>query len=277
MRKMQNDTKEIIRRYYNRLDVKYAMFQYLNGREFALISPENKGYPVRHIKINNVQGLTFWLENMGVGIRNVYNLYYSSGHYIRIPNRSGNLSKTINKDFWDSHHTFLKSRELFIDVDSKTASFEHTFLSAVLIKRFFDKYKAPYEIVFSGRGFHFKTPQYLTGIKEELNPNKEHNLYKIYFQILTELRNKYSDLIDCNVCDSRRLMKLPYSLAVYPNEIKQTFQFNSNEEFKRLKEEMLFPDYWKDKIYKRGRFIFNETGNFDKVLKVLEIDTPERL
>ena len=84
----------VLKEYYFRLPVQYAMFNYLKNREFAMLVKSGIYKSVRHIRATNVQGLQFWFKNMNAFYKG-YNLYYSMAEFDHVPDRSGNRTARL--------------------------------------------------------------------------------------------------------------------------------------------------------------------------------------
>jgi hypothetical protein len=275
------DKRALFESHYKRLDVQYCMFNYIKGgKEFAMLTA-GYGISCRHIKITNVQGFQFWFRNLSMlyDSKKYYNLYYSMASYSDIPNRNGNLSTSIDKHFWDNHTDYMTGYDFFLDIDcKKKVLFDGALRVLQDIKNLFDKLNVPYEMVFSGKGFHFKVPSEFVDIEKDFRVNNLDSIYRKYYKILKWLHDNVSPLIDHNIADARRLCKIPYSLAVYKNSITMPFQFNSETEyleFLKNPKRMMTPLFWYDKLYKRQRFLFNRDGKFSNLVNY--IDSAERL
>ena len=83
------------------------------------------------------------------------------------------------------------------------------------LKLVFDTQNIPYHLRFSGMGFHFIVPYRYFPSEKSLNPYENKNIYQYMKKISEKLNKKYSEMIDYNIYDSRRIAKLPYSLSIY--------------------------------------------------------------
>ena len=252
-----------IESHYRRLEVIYQMFLYLKGREFAMQNVSS-GIMTRKICISRAQGFQYWFRNMHLG-KKQYNLYYSIAGFDSVPPRSRDLqAPLLDGDFWKKDWMHMRSFDFFVDIDGDDAPFRAVIDSADSIMMLLDRLDVPYELVFSGRGIHIKVPYDDSLRGYSFYPDASNSIYRFYGRLLGRLHREYSELVDSmNIADKSRLCKIPYSLAIYPGCVRQSFQFNSSLEWRKFKSgygAMSAPEYWIGKIYKRGRFTFNETG-----------------
>ena len=94
--------------------------------------------------------------------------------------------------------------------------------SAKHILRFFRETDCPFYCRFSGMGFHFVVPYELIKITlpdHSFYTSREDNIYKIYRSIALFLRDNFSEMVDTVIYDKRRIIKIPYSLALYDHSV----------------------------------------------------------
>lgn len=263
--------------WYRIPKVKFQIRKYTYLRETMFIKPSfsvKQGRTTRMLKIHNVQHLDLWLKKLEVwnGKRD-YNLYYSLAHYKNgIPH--GSL-KLADRDFgnWSQEHwKEIDSYDFLLDIDAgnhKEMDFAHD--SASQVKVLFDKLLVPYHLRFSGMGFHFVIPYNYFHNQLSFNPDDDSNVYKFYMSIAMRLHSVYSEMIDTLIYDSRRVTKIPYSLALFSGKSYVCFPFESDEQFKDFKLEHAKPIFLMNRISNDSEHLFNPNGNVFKLLKELGI------
>jgi hypothetical protein len=130
------------------------------------------------------------------------------------------------------------------------------------ISEFLDEHDFPYQVVFSGKGFHIKTPYKYFGL--ECDSRISDNVYEVYQEIAVYLNENFSDFVDCSIYDPRRLCKIPFTVAFYKNFAVFCAPLNTKQEIENFKIEN----------YKYGNYlpenydiiIFNETGNVKNLI-----------
>lgn len=265
--------------WYNRIDVRYEIIKQLFKREFALLIPswnKEEKYSkssTRNLKCHSVQHFDFILRAMGYKYhQQPYNFYKSMAIYKDgIPNQTMNMEKRDNNQWNKEHYNHIVGYDLLIDIDLDShENIQWAWASANNIKTLFDSCKTPYTLRFSGRGFHFEIPYpYLP--HKSFNPKDDDNIYKFCHKVATRLKQRYSDLIDTGIYDSRRLCKLNYTLAIYEKEIYVCYPFNMSWDFDSFSLEDFRLNGFIKPVVKRGQQVFNEFGSIDKLMRRLKI------
>lgn len=275
-----NYTFEDIKNWYNRADVKFEIINSLNKREFALIVPswntEQQSRSTRTLKCHSVQHLDFNLNVTGFHSKQtLYNFYYSLAKYINgVPNQ--NFFKNTprdNTEWKKKHYEQMTGFDLLIDIDGdshNTQDIHYCIVSAKKITGLFNKLNVPYEIRFSGLGFHIIIPSKYMPKSVSLNPSAEKNIYKLHYFIAEILYNDYSELVDKNIYDSRRVCKIPYSLSLYEDNAYMCTPILSKEELYSFDINSTTIKN-NENIRNRGIRLFNPDGNFNNLLKEMEL------
>lgn len=219
--------------HYKNFNVQYYFLHYLNNREFAFFPSKDSKTPnfmaKRNMRVHNIQGFQFWLDRMRFfqsvnGNYNQVNFYYSLATFINgLPlTDPKNITLTVDKVEWNENaYKEISAYDMVIDIDSGNfKEFYYALSSAKSLKALFDIQNIPYHLRFSGMGFHFVIPsKYFKNCGHwHFNPHKKGNIYSYMNQIAEKLHDDVSELIDMSVYDSRRVLKLPYSLAIYESE-----------------------------------------------------------
>ncbi len=240
------------------------------------------GMTTRMIRIHNVQGLDVWFKSLKIyRLLRGYSIYYSLAKYKQgIPYGTIALDKRDFGDWNTEHWKEMVSYDFLLDIDAGNhTDMKFAHLSAASIKKLFDELEVPYHLRFSGRGFHFVIPyEYFKVPLEDrvsigiFNPDTVGNVYSTYMKIAMKLHSSYSEMIDTSIYDSRRVTKIPYSLALYDGRNYVCATFNSDDEFDyfNLKDYRPYNIYHEVKSVNRWReHLFNPKGNVFKLLNKL--------
>lgn len=272
---------KLIYNWYKNPAVKFELIKFLFNREFALLVPKHiedldiKKRSVRTLKCHSVQHLDFNLNATKMFIKNTpYNFYYSIAKYeFGIPNQNLNFIDRDNSDWIKNHYKFIKSYDYFIDIDSGDFNdLKYAYYSTKNIKKMFDKLNVPYELRFSGMGFHFIIPYQFLPQNLSFNSAEDNNLYKFLFNLSTKISIEKSEMVDVNIYDNRRICKIPYSISLYENDGFVCTPFLNNEQFNKFGDDIykslyeLRADNYLYNINGRGTYLFNPTGNLSKLL-----------
>lgn len=273
--------KEIInvmKNWYTRPDVKFEIIKLTKNKEFSVLVPswldkEERIKNTRMLKVHSVQHLDFMFKALHVFEREkIYNLYYTIATYKNgIPNQTYNFAKRDNRMWNKQHYNEMSSFDFFIDVDcDEFENMDYCHESAKMIKQCLDHFNVPYEIRFSGKGFHFIIPyEYLP--KQSLNPSDEINLFRTLALTTEKLHDTLSEMVDTTVYDSRRLCKIPYTLAIYEDKIMVCTPILSDEEFNNFHLDNYSVEKFDNDISGRGTKIFNKDGHTKSFFNYLRV------
>jgi len=178
------------------------------------------------------------------------------------------LRKQQKNEWFTNHYKEVVSYDWLIDIDSPShLDLDFAYEDAKKIKAFLDENNVTYELRFSGKGFHFIVHyEQFAFLNLSFVPDEVESIYKFYMRLGEKLKDKFSELIDYSITDSRRICKLPYSLAIYPADIYVCWPFLSDEEFNNFKLEDMKPKNISN-IRGRGTYVFN-AGNKDVKLLI---------
>lgn len=264
--------------WYKLNDVKFKLIGYLKNREMALIKPnhiQDKFMTTRMIRAHNVQSLDIWFKSMHIlDSTRQYNLYYSLGRYVNgIPFSTLKLSERDFSDWKENHWKQLEGVDFLLDLDCRNFSeIDFAYFSANEIKEYFDKLEVPYNLRFSGCGFHFIIPyKYFFDLNLSFDYTDDKSIFRFYNDIAKKLNEKFSDWIDTSIYDARRVCKLPYSLSLYRDRVTLCYPIQSEDDWHYFQLKNMNPLFHKDKLRNYRECLFNGFGNIYKLLKELSI------
>jgi hypothetical protein len=165
--------------------------------------------------------------------------------------------------------------DFLIDVDAGDfEDIDGAYQSTREIISFFDFKDIPYEIRFSGKGFHLIIPHnyfslFNVNYTIMFNLKEEKNVYQLYSKIAKKLSDRFSEMIDLKIYDSRRVCKIPFSLALYKERIYVCYPFTTIEEFDDFR--LINFELWNfnKPIRQEKRTVFNADGNIKGLLEVI--------
>jgi hypothetical protein len=262
--------------WYKSAPVKFEIIKFLKNREFALLSKVTPERSTRTLRCHSVQHYDVILNEI-LKIeqkKSIFNFYYSLATYTNgLPYQNPNLSQRNNGEWISRHYEEMCAYDFLLDIDCDSQQeISYAYESAGLVKTFFDKINMPYELRFSGCGFHFVTPyKYFTGLKKSLNPNDEDSIYALYIRLAGFISAYVSELVDKTIYDSRRICKLPYSIAVYEDKMYVCMPFLNDKDFYNFDISAFELDRVElSAIRGRGNYVFNSMGNIVKLLNLVE-------
>jgi hypothetical protein len=275
--------------WYMRSDVKFEIIKSTNRRETAFLIPswvvseEFKKTSIRMLKVHSVQHFDI-IARTGLRLlqkNRPYNLYYSLARYTNgIPNQTFNLAERDNSEWTNGEHIkFMDAYDFLIDIDAgDIEDLDMAFESTKEIVDFFNKNNVPFELRFSGKGFHIIVP-YIYFSKEKIkkecytpasfNPKEEINFYSVYRRIAKALSNRFTEMIDLGIYDSRRLCKIPFSLALYEKEIYVCYPFDNLGRFYAFDlKQFTLTNFFYD--VRQNRKVFNDKGSIVPLLEMMK-------
>ena len=131
-----------------------------------------------------------------------------------------------------------------------------------------DLFNCPYETRFSGRGFHviIRGERFRKHNSNYL-PYTENNIYELYSKIAIKIDKEITELIDLSIYDSRRLCKVPYSLAIFDDNIYVCHPFISKSEIQHFNIDDVELNNYSYDIRSRGSPVFNGQGNVNRLIE----------
>jgi len=261
--------------WYFAPQIKFKMLPYLRDREFALMTPKNFPNPqatTRLLRTHTVQSFDFYYDVTGMkSNKHFYNFFSSVAKYKyglpKVPYKK-EPRQEFKEDWNKTHWKQMVSYDFFLDIDGTPDVFDFTKQSAIDVKQFFDNHGIPHQLRFSGKGFHFVIPynyfvDHLPVGWGSFDPDSHESIYKFFGRLARYIHDFISEMVDSQIYDARRVIKIPYSLALYEHgyfvclpissfEELQTFQYTDAE----------YTKFSHDRIrYHKGDVLFNESGN----------------
>lgn len=263
--------------WYKNISIQYELIKYLKYREMCLlVKNTNPKFNTRMLKAHSIQHLQYILFNMmRIETKGAdYTVYYSLAKYENgIPNQEPELTNRNNKDWIMNHYKHIIGFDFMLDIDSPDhIDLHHAHFDAKIIKKMLDYHNTPYKLIFSGCGFHFIIPFDKFNINKSFNPSDEDNIYKYHLKIAKVISDRFSELIDLSIYESRRVCKVPYSPTIYKNGLVLVSKpFLNNREFEDFDYTDMVIDGLNPNDFKcRGDYLFNPDGNTDKFIKWIE-------
>ena len=258
--------------------VKFQIIKYTYNRETAIIKPnylDAKFRSVRMMRVHNVSHLDAWMKSMHIfDSQKLYNLYVSLAKYKEgIPYSTLKLAERDFTDWKINHWKEMVSYDFLIDIDAGNLNeMDFAYYSAKEVKKFFDSCGTPYYLRFSGMGFHFIVPyDYFSHLNLSFDHTVENSIYRFFNGIAEKLHNRFSEMIDVRIYDSRRVIKIPFSLALYDDRVHLCKPFESDDDFNGFRLKNMIPAYHAHHVREMYEKLFNENGNVLKLLKELKI------
>ncbi len=212
--------------WYNNY-IQYKMPKYTWHREFSILGAkgltEFKG--VRNKRMHSPQHFQFLMTNMRLFLNGIeFNCYYSLAEYDNgLPMMENKENETDLKKVWnDEHYKHMVGYDFMLDIDADghdQADLDKARRQAYKLFRRLYMYKIQFNMYFSGCGFHFIIPYKMLPGPFSFDPgNVKGNTYELYSFLAKSLKKGLKlSLLDTSIYDSRRLCKVPFSLAIYEN------------------------------------------------------------
>lgn len=204
--------------WYNNLATQYEIIKQLKNKELCLLTPKyanQQRINTRTWRCHNTQHWQTLHEGLSITKKGYpYNYYKSVATYQQgIPYQTMNLSQRNNDAWIHNHHQEIIEYPFIIDIDSPT----HEDLSFAkeatrTLTKQMHKQKQTFTVTFSGCGFHITTP---SPAPPNFDPSQNENVYQWHQDLAQDLKETITELIDTSIYDSRRVIKIPYTLSQY--------------------------------------------------------------
>ena len=243
---MLNDL-EMLNKHYTNKNIQFRIVSHLYNRETMMMTTSRtddkyKKATKRYIRIHNVSHFEFWMKRAEVLTTDkCYNLYYSLAKYKHgIPYTDPKKFTSESNDDWRANHfKEMNDYDFAIDIDAsdKYEEMELAYFSFKEMVKEFDSLNVPYYPRFSGMGFHIVIPyKYFQHLGLSFEIGEGHNsIYSYYRQLSEKLSREFTEQIDKKIYDSRRVLKIPFTLALYKDNIQLCKPFYSRDEIETFK------------------------------------------
>ena len=227
---IMNDTMSDYLEYktwYNKSYIILEIVKQLKNRETCFIDSRDKRIALRCLKIHN---LNHWntIKKWSNFDQHLYNIYYSLARYKDgIPNQTLNISKRDNTEWNKEHWKHIETFDFLIDFDADNEEHAQELKRDVMAVS--NILQVPHSIRYSGMGYHIIIRgEYMP--KLSYNPDDKNCYFDLVAELLKSLKKNYCGFIDLSTCDSRRVVKIPYSLANYENEQYVCYPYRKHSE-----------------------------------------------
>lgn len=266
-------------RWYCNEDIQNHIAGQCFKREFALLTPkwsDKRFMSTRMLKVLNPVSLMYVLQSLKFfSGKKPYQFYRSLAFYhYGIPHQTLDLVKRkkeqLNKDWIINHHTQMKGFDFVLDIDGEShKTIDETKKAMIKIHRYLNRINCPHHVKFSGTGFHivirgYRFPKY------SFSPRDDYNIYCFYSEIAHSLKESHTDLIDASIHDSRRLIKMAYTIALFPKNAYVTYWLNSESQINNFELSEFEIHNFDKQIKGRIPTTFNNFGNTSKLIKRAE-------
>jgi len=187
----------------------------------------------RNLRVHSIQFLenTWSVCKLNIPFEKAYvNMYYSLATFDGgIPFQDLRVFLHDNKTWNAEANKKIISYDCLIDIDAGNHSeIQGAYESAKNIKNYFDFYGVPYQLRFSGCGFHFVIPYKYLPQHLSFLPLEKPNVYNFCYLLAKFIKDNLSEMVDETIFDSRRLIKIPFSLALYEDNSFVCFPYDKD-------------------------------------------------
>lgn len=222
--------KERYLKHYEDPEVQSQMLYYTKNREVAVLAPswthkdEEFQNGQRNFRVDEPYVIRkihrFKTKNSDVPMQ----WYYSLAHYSTgLPFKNFLIPKEQKTHWVINHWKQIISYDFCIDVDAPSFNFkEQAFKDAQRIAYDLSEWASYIEIRDSGKGYHIIVPYrcFTKALKScSFDPYKENNIYSELKKIALYYYRIFSEMVDTSIYDSRRIVKIPGTLAIYEDRI----------------------------------------------------------
>ena len=225
--------------WYNNKKVKELITPFIKRRESVIISKTDNRATIRYMNLFCPDSLKcLYKSTRFLDTEKECNLYSSLAKFKGYFPVRGFYGEKRRKDVakikdGENYAKSIISMDFALDIDAPDHTYiGEAFFNAKQIKRLFDNLDVPYSLRFSGCGFHFVIPAQYFKHNRSYDGYVEDNIYQVYRALADCLYNEFSEFIDTSIYDMKRVLKTPYSLAIYdPETVYVCWEYRSDEEF----------------------------------------------
>jgi len=202
--------------WYRNPEVLYNIIVASKNRETVFLSKQDKVMTVRNVMANYMDLLKKNFDAFNFFTRS-YNLYYSLATYKKIQLFNFNITtRKGQREAWNqSAIDNTASFDFGLDFDSEgIEDIMSAWKDCKKVKDFFDDYKVPYTVKFSGsKGFHITVPSHaLPNLRITDDVDDEMSLFNYLKDLATMICLKFeAETLDLGIFDPRRIWKTDYS------------------------------------------------------------------
>lgn len=220
----------IVPRHYGNFRIQNLMIRYLFRREVMRIvpkfcDPELQKNTMRMFRAHNTQSLKwlFRFSKIYTPERYPVNFYYSLATYKgAIPGR-WNVSadeKKFYDEFKDKATEYMSGYDYVVDIDAPDEKeIKEAARATLKIHEMFNDVGLRHDMRFTGGGFHIIVPyQAFEKVPHSFNPYDSLSIYALHTEISLALYNTVSEFVDHSIHDSRRVVKIPFSVSMCENK-----------------------------------------------------------
>jgi hypothetical protein len=217
-------------KHYLLKDIQEAMLPYMLNREVCVMAPKwchkegtfQKGQ--RNLKVHQtymIEKIHKFKAEMGADPMQWYASLatYATG----LPFKNFLIPKDQKMNWTINHWRSMIAYDFVIDLDCPQERYksllEHD--THAIAQKVYAMFGYAQIRNSSAHGFHIVVPyEYLSDELKacSFDPYNDNNIYSKLKTIATYFYKEYSELVDLSIYDSRRVIKVPYSLAVYPDK-----------------------------------------------------------
>jgi len=263
--------RKIYDNWYTQTYIQLEIVKFLKERELAIFETFDNTKSVRNIKAHKLKDFHYWLMRYNFFER-YYNVYYSLASFENgLPNFSPKPEERKKQTLeWNNNcHKYFQSYDLLLDIDAKShEEMPIIHKQAKSLKTLFDKNKISYTLNFSGMGFHFILPYHTLSKNHNFIPADKGSIFAFAGKVMDKIKEKYVKNLDITVNDHRRVVKVPYSLAIYkPEDVYVCFPL-SDDEFENFELDKMKPEYIikHKKISFRGSLMRDGDGKIEEII-----------
>lgn len=257
--------------WYMRTDVHFEIIKFLQLREMMFYK-KGAEYTFRYMRCHNVQTFALFLKNAGA-FRHTFNIYNSVATYRDGIDWFGYDLLRRDKDAIDSwrleSHKHMTGYDFFIDIDAP--SFDEVDVAKASALIFWDlltRFNVRFECRYSGMGFHFVIPSSVLPKKKFSPYSEDVSIYQYLRAIARKLKENVSNYIDTSIYDERRVLKTPYTLAVYDEGEYVCLPMLMRDDVRLFDVEQAHIDNWRLRnVRGRGTVVFNRSGTSEDFLR----------
>ena len=231
--------------WYTRIEILFELIKQTKNREVVFIESiareDGRKPAIRNLRVHTVQHFEEISKFIGL-YKKCYNCYYSLATFRQgLPYQTLNMKERDNTEWNNTCWKDIIDFDMLIDFDcDNDKQCEEVKKDVIEVSNIFKD--VPHSIAFSGCGFHITIEsKYIPKPKnypEWYNIEADINFFDLWYELLDKLKRTYG-VIDKTICDTRRVSKLKYSLAIYDDSTYVCYPYFKHSEIS----EILIPQF----------------------------------